>query len=71
LIARIQMERDERSKNRVSVKQEDLQFTEIKDINRNSKDESINPNLNRNYLIRKNSNKLFQLKSTISNQKTN
>lgn len=65
------MERDERSKNRVSVKQEDLQFTEIKDINRNSKDESINPNLNRNYLIRKNSNKLFQLKSTISNQKTN
>ncbi len=71
MIARIQMERDERSKNRVSVKQEDLQFTEIKDINRNSKDESINPNLNRNYLIRKNSNKLFQLKSTISNQKTN
>jgi len=71
LIARIQMERDERSKNRVSVKQEDLQFTEIKDINRNSKDESINPNLNRNYLIRKTSNKLFQLKSTISNQKTN
>ena len=45
------MERDERSKKRVSTKPDDFHSIEIKDVNRNSKDESINSDLNRNYLF--------------------